>query len=163
MATQTLSPNLDNLTVERKALFQTLDAKAREIERRFRSDWLELASVCETVRDNELWREGEYHSFGDWLKSACPCSRSMAYSAMGIKAELQDIPREDLRLIPLGSAQILCDVPKQHRNGKKLLDAAKSTPPREFISTAIEVAPEAHLAHLLTRKYHFALYPARAL
>lgn len=136
----------------RKELFITLDKRAREIESAWKSSWVELADLCATIRDDELWREGGYHSFGAWLQNACPTSRSMAYMALGIRSELKEIPAEELKQIPLGNADILKNTPKQHRNGK-VLEAAKQQPPREFIGTVIEASPDSHLEKRNVHKF----------
>lgn len=145
-------PILD-IEQERKALFTELDARARQIEQAWKSTWLELADLCITMRDNELWNEGGFESYSSWLISACPTSRSMAYLAVGIREELKDISDADLKGIPLGNADILKNLNKASRTDRKLLDAAKSHPPREFISEAILSDPTAHLEKLV--KKHF--------
>lgn len=136
----------------RAVLFAELDSRARQIEARCKSDWVDLADVCTTIHDSELWREGGYTSFGAWVQSACPTSKSMAYLVMGLRAELSDIPGEELRQIPLGNASILRDTPKQHRNGK-VLEAAKAQPPREFIGTVIHEAPDSHLEQKVCHRF----------
>lgn len=127
----------------RKELFSTLDARAREIEASWKSLWVEFADLCSTVRDDELWRDGGYHSFGAWLQSACPTSRSYAYLLMGVRDELREIPAEELKQIAPGNARILRDVPKQDR--PKVIEEAKVQPPREFTGTVIERVPQAHI------------------
>lgn len=136
----------------RAVLFAELDKRAREIESMWKSTWVELADLCTTVQENELWREGGYESFGQWLQSACPCSRSTAYSLMGVRKELKEIPVEDLMQMPPGNAIILRDTAKQSRNGK-LLEAAKSQPPREFMVTAIHESPDSHLEQKHVHKF----------
>jgi len=145
---------LDSNTIQesRYALFAQLDSRARQIEEQQKSTWVELADLCCTMRDSELWREGGYSSFGAWLQSACPTSRSYAYMAIGIREELREISDSELKQIPLGNAGILKDTPKQHRNGK-VLEAAKSQPPREFIGTVIHEAPESHLEQKQCHKF----------
>lgn len=144
--------NSDAMAQTRTALFNELDNRAREIEQQWKETWVEMADLCATMRDNELWREGGYDSFGSWLQSACPTSRSYAYMAMGIREELKEIPESELRQIPLGNASILKDTPKQHRNGK-VLEAAKQQPPREFIGTVIHEAPDSHLEQKQCHKF----------
>jgi hypothetical protein len=141
--------------VQRQSLFSELDKRAREIEEQWKSSWLELADLCATIRDNELWREGGYSSFGAWLQNACPTSRSMAYLAMGIREELREIPHDELKQIPLGNADILKHTPKQHRNGK-VLAAAKNQPPREFIGTVVRESPDSHLEQKQCHKFRLA-------
>jgi hypothetical protein len=136
---------------QRMALFAELDARAREIEEQQKSTWVELADLCCTIRDSELWREGGYTSFGAWLQSACPTSRSYAYMAIGIREELREISEAELKQIPLGNADILKHTPKQHRG--KVLEAAKAQPPREFIGTVIHEAPDSHLEHKHCHKF----------
>lgn len=146
----------------RLALFTELDKRAREIERQIKSTWVELAELCTNVKENELWREGNFSSFESWLKDACPTSRSMAYSVMGIRKELEEIPTDDLRKIPLGNASILRDTPKARRNGH-LLEAAKNQPPREFLGTVIQTSPEAHLEAKHCHKFRLTTSQSRVV
>lgn len=146
----------------RIALFEELDKRAREIEEQNKSTWVELAELCATIQDNELWREGGYTSYGAWLQSACPTSRSMAYMAVGLRKELQDIPSAELRKIPLGNASILRDTPKESRNGR-LLEAAKIQPPREFLGTAIEISPDSHLEQKQCHKFRLTTSQSKVL
>ncbi len=146
----------------RKEQFHLLDARAREIEAITKGTWLELADLCTTMRDNELWREGGYHSFHAWLKSACPTARSTAYAAIGNREELKDIPDEDLKQIPPGNAGILAGVPKKHRNGK-ILKAAKIQTPREFTATVIREAPEAHIEQKIKHSFNFTSSQSKVL
>lgn len=149
-------PILDtDLSVERKALFDDLDKRAKVIEERWRSTWVDLAQICQTMRDNNLWREGGFSSFNGWLLSACPTSRSMAYLAMGMLEELKDISVDDLKQIPLGSAEILRSLSKSARGDRKLLASAKSRPPRELRSQVIRDMPEEHLETFVSTKYNF--------
>lgn len=137
---------------QRKLLFDKLDAQARAIEFRWKSTWVELADICETVDSNQLWREGGYASFGAWIKNACPTSRSMAYMALGLRKELKEISAEDLKQIPLGNAEILKNTPRQNRTSE-LLAAAKEQPPREFERTVIDAAPAGHLERTQCHKF----------
>ena len=150
------------LIPERKSLFDELDKRAREIEASWKSTWSEMADLCTTMRDNELWRDGGYASFGAWLKAACPTSRSYAYLAMGCRDELTDLSTEELRQIPLGNADILRRTPKQHRNGK-ILDAAKCEPPREFIGTVIQAVPNGHLEQKMVHRFRLDISASKML
>src|SRR6267378_512944 len=152
-------PEIDISRVEQ---FHLLDARAREIEAITKSTWLELADLVIVIRDNELWKEGGYHSFHAWLLSACPTARSTAYAAIANLEELQDIPREDLKQIPPGNAGILAGVPKKHRNGK-ILKAAKSQTPREFTATVIREAPEAHIEQKICHKFRMTSSQSKIL
>jgi len=133
-------------------MFDELDKRAREIEEQQKSTWVELADLCCTMRDSELWREGGYSSFGSWLQSACPTSRSYAYMAIGIREELREISESELKQIPLGNADILKHTPKQSRS-VKVLEAAKQQPPREFLGTVIHEAPDSHLEQKQCHKF----------
>lgn len=147
--------NSPELAMQRKQLFACLDTRAREIEKQTKETWVELANLCCTIRDNELWREGEYQSFGSWLKDACPTSRSYAYMTMGIRDELREIPDTELKQIPLGNADIMKSVPKALRSAPEVLDKAKRQQPQEFINTAIQAAPDAHLEKKLVHRLRF--------
>src|SRR5205085_9264348 len=98
MNTQTI-PEIDwtEIEISRMEQFRLLDKRAREIEASYKGTWLELANICVVIRDNELWREGGYHSWNAWLLSACPTARSTAYAAINTLKQLSDIPPEDLR------------------------------------------------------------------
>jgi hypothetical protein len=150
------------IEISRAEQFKILDARAREIEEISRSTWVELADLCTTMRDNELWKEGGYHSFHAWLRSSCPTARSTAYAALFNRKELEDIPDEDLKQIPPGNAGILVGVPKKHRNGK-ILKAAQSQTPREFTATVMQEAPEAHLEQKICHKFRMTASQSKIL
>ncbi len=148
-----ISDNSD-LAAQRHMFAVELDGRARSIEKQWKSIWVEVADICITMRDSNLWAEIGFHSFSDWLINACPTSRSMAYLAIGIREELKDISDDDLRKIPLGNAEILKNLPRASRSDRKLLDEAKCQPPRSFVSTLLQTAPLAHLERLV--KKHFS-------
>jgi hypothetical protein len=147
----------------RHEMFRELDARAREIEVLFRRTWVDFAEIVATMRDGGYWREGRYTSLHSWLKTACPCSRSWAYLAVGALDELKDIPLDELRQIPLKSAEILKKLPRSRRSDKKLLDAAKSLPPREFMPAVIEAFPDSHIESSLTLEYQVTKSQAKVI
>lgn len=134
----------DHYTFDRRALFSELDGRVRMIEQRFKAVWLELGNLCIEIQDDELWREGGYDSFGQWLANACPFCRSYAYAAMTARRELSDVSEDDLRQIPLGNAVTLKQTPRNRRS-KALIAKAKQQPPKEFQQTVEEDIPEAHV------------------
>lgn len=138
---------------QRVELYRELDRRAREIEALWKSTWSELADICHTMQTNQLWREGGYESFTDWINSACPCSRSTVYLSMGLREQLRDIPDEEIRSIPLGNARTLAETPRNRRNGH-LIEQAKRQSPRQFLSTVIEAVPEAHLEARIKHTFH---------
>jgi len=155
MSTQGLQQtDWGEVEISREEHFRLLDERARTIEREYKSTWLELADLCTTMRENELWREGKFSSFNSWLKDACPTSRGFAYTALALKEELKEIPPADLSKIPLGNAEVLSHTPKQQRNGK-LLQAAKTQTPREFTATVEEQVPEAHVEQRTAHRFRF--------
>lgn len=162
MTTQATVMAPESIAQYRLALFTELDKRAREIEQQNKSTWVELAELCCNIRDQQLWREGGYSSFNAWLLDACPTSRSMAYSAIGIREELKEISTEELRKIPLGNADILKHTPKASRNGH-LLEAAKNQPPREFLGTVIQTSPESHLERKYCHKFRLTTSQSQIL
>ena len=162
MSTFTATGNLSEIGHGRVSLFNELDKRAREFEAQYKNAWVELADICTTIRDNELWRDGGYHSYNSWLLSACPTSRSVAYAAVGAREELKEIPDKDLKQIPLGNAKTLQSTPRQKRNGK-LLEAAKRQAPREFTATVIREAPEAHLEQRQCHKFRLVSSASKKL
>jgi len=150
------------IEISRNDQFRLLDKRAREIESIYKVTWLELADICMTIRDNELWREGGYHSWNSWLLSACPTARSTAYAAINTLKQLSDIPPEDLREIPPGNAHILAGVPKKQRNGK-ILKAAKSQTPQEFTATVIHEAPAGHIEQKICHKFRMTSSQSKIL
>jgi hypothetical protein len=64
MGTAVASAVSSDIGQQRLALFSELDTRARQIEARCKSDWVDLADICTTIHDSELWREGNYPSFG---------------------------------------------------------------------------------------------------
>lgn len=139
----------------RHEMFRELDARAREIEVLFRRTWVDFAEIITAMRDQELWREGRYTSLHSWLKTACPCSRSWAYLAVGALDELKDIPLDELRQIPLKNAEILKRLPRSRRGGKEMLDDAKSCAPREFLPRVIEAYPDSLLEPEIRLEWKF--------
>jgi hypothetical protein len=144
-----------SISEDRLSLAKTRDARVRELERQFKSGWLELADLCIAVEEFEDWKVLGFSSWNKWLMDACPTSRSMAYLAMGIRKELRDIPDEDLKQIPIGNADMLKISSKAARSDRKLLEAAKTLPPREFVSQAILASPDHAIEHFLPRKFKF--------
>lgn len=143
------------------ALAALHDARVRELEKQHVACWSEMAELSLVIRDNQEWemlvREKpvicetcgavactEFHSFNAWLLDAAPHSRSAMYMAMGLREELQDVPKEDLREIPLGSAKVLAKMPKKMREQPATIKAAKKQP-REFVKHVQETAPELHI------------------
>jgi len=155
-------PDWPEIEISRAEQFQILDRRAREIEEITKTTWLELAELCVTMRDNQLWREGGYHSFNDWLKNSCPTARSTAYAAIGTLEQLTDISEHDLREIPPGNAHILAGVPKKQRNGK-ILKAAKSQTPQEFTATVIHEAPAGHIEQKICHKFRMTSSQSKIL
>ena len=152
MTSTAVAPDLSESDL-RHGLFHELDAQARSIEKIFKSSWLELADICISMRDGQYWREGGFTSYNSWLLSACPCSRSWAYMAVGAREELKEIPIEDLREMPLGNAETLKLLPRSLRSDPEILEAAKSTTPREFVSRATSVAANTHIEQNVTIKF----------
>ena len=148
----------------RYGMFMQLDKRAREIERLLTSTWVELADLIATMRDCAYWREGGYTSLHSWLKSACPCSRSWAYLAVGAYDELKaDIPVEELRQMPLSNADILKKLPRASRKDPKILAGAKSKPPREFLPAVIAACPESHLEQFVAWTFKFTTSQAKTM
>lgn len=135
----------------RAELFKELDARARQIDKIWSEIWMEMADICLAIDTNELWREGGYHSYNDWLIKACPRSRSWAYMATGARKELRDIADDDLRQIPLASADVLKKLPRKTRCNPDLLEDAKTLTPSEFFPKAIKSAPDSLLEHRVKR------------
>lgn len=154
MAAHALVVPLVSTTFDRRALFTELDGRVRNIEARFKATWLELSNLCIAMQDGELWREGGYDSYGQWLMNAAPMSRAYAYAAVKARQALRDVPEEDLKEIPLGNAITLEQTPRNRRNGD-LIEKAKRQPPREFRETVEDEIPEAHVE--LTTVHRFRL------
>lgn len=159
---QTLVPKGSLIEFDRKALFFELDAKVRNIEQRWKQTWLELSNLCITVQEQKLWREGQYDSYGQWLMSACPLSRSYAYAAVEARKALRDVPEEDLKQIPLGNAVVLQRTPKNRRNGD-LIERAKREPPKEFLHSVIDEAPDSHLEEVFVHRFRLAKTASKVL
>ena|SRR2546421_2849625 len=133
------------------------DARARELDREYKNLWVELSEIAIAVRDQKEWQILGYHSYNSWLLSACPCSRSLVYMAVGAREKLNDIPRTDLLEICLSNAIILKSLPKSLRTIPETLEAAKAPTPREFISKAIAASPDSHLEPIVTLRIKLTL------
>lgn len=163
MAVQALVPQATSTTTfDRRALFYELDGRVRNIEQRWKATWLELSNLCIAIQDQELWREGGYDSFGQWLVGACPMCRSYAYAALGARKALSDVTEEDLKQIPLGNAVILQRTPRKRRS-KDLIEQAKRQPPAEFLQTVVDKVPESHLEPLLVHKFRLSKSASKVL
>lgn len=149
-------------TFDRRALFCELDGRVRNIEQRIKQTWLELSELCIAMQDQELWREGGYHSYGQWLMSACPFSRSYAYASVDARKALADVPEEDLREIPLANAQVLKKTPRNRRNGD-LIAKAKRQPPKEFLHTVIDDVPDTHLEETFIHRFRLTKSASKVL
>lgn len=139
-------------TFDRQAYFFELDGRVRNIEQRLKETWVELSSLCIKVQDEELWREGGYASYGQWVTNACPFSRSYCYAAVGARRELADVPEDDLKEIPLGNAVVLQRTPKNRRK-PALIEKAKSQVPRKFQQTVEDSVPEAHVEVITIHRF----------
>lgn len=130
------------LSVEERA--KARDCYVREFDRQFR-EWSEIARCCCQVDRDQDWKTLGFSSFHAWLKDAAPASRSYIYLVMGRYQELiADIPEEELKQIPLGSAGVLVQMSKSARRDPQVRNAAKKKP-KEFIEEMQQVAPEQHL------------------
>lgn len=147
----------------RAATFIELDTKARKIEEKLKSTWVELGALCIEMRNGSYWKEGGFHSFHSWLQSALPCCRSWAYMAMNAYEELRDVPEEELKQMPLSNAEILKTLPKSRRNDPEILQVAKSRPPREFRPHVIAAVPDTHLETIAEMKFKFTKSQAQAV
>lgn len=139
-------------TFDRQAYFFELDGRVRNIEQRLKETWVELSALCIKVQDEELWREGGYASYGQWVTNACPFSRSYCYAAVGARRELADVPEEDLKEIPLGNAVVLQRTPKNRRK-PALIEKAKSQVPQKFQQTVEDTVPEAHIEAITVHRF----------
>lgn len=133
------------------------DKRVRQIEKQVTAAWSELAEIATQVQDNEEWRALGFHSFGAWLCDAAPRSRSLIYSAMGLLKELADIPRDDLREIPVGNAHILKKLPKSSRASRDVLEDAKALTPREMLAMVAESHPTLILEKLAVQRFQFSV------
>jgi hypothetical protein len=134
-------------------------AKARhsfvtDFERQF-SDWSGIARVCcEIERDRDYLLLG-FHSFGSWLMSAAPRSRSYLYLVMGRYKELApDIPDEELAQIPLGSAGVLRQLSPAVRRLSKVRQIAQGKP-SELRQVLKDEFPEQHIEAIVEKTIYF--------
>lgn len=149
-------------TFDRRALFFELDGRVRNIEQRLKQTWLELSNLCITIQDEELWKEGGYASYGQWIVNACPFSRSYAYAAVGARRELSDVSEDDLRQIPLGNAITLKQTPRNRRK-RALIEQAKQQPPKEFLHTVVTDIPETHLDEVMVHRFRLTKGASKTL
>jgi len=159
--------------------FSDLDAEAVEIDRYVCELWLRMADICIEIQDHERWAEGfyecpgescehsdhtegwpkgegtrhRYSSYGDWLLRRCPRSRSWVYLAVGRRKELPYISDADLKEIPLGNTEPFVLGGREAQTNRKLLEAAKSQGPSEFLTTVSVLMPQAHLESKVTVKF----------
>ena len=149
MATAITDPIVD--------LARSHDQRVREIERSLVASWSELAEIAIQVRDAEEWKLLNFHSFNAWLADAAPRSRAMIYSAIGLLEELKpDVPIAELRQIGIGNAHILKKLDKRARTSRKVLEAAKTLPPRKMLLEVIQTHPERHLEQDVTPRLKFS-------
>ena len=151
-------PNLDTLdldavSVERRAVARERDHQVRELERQHVACWSEMAALCQLIEEMEDWKVLGFESYNRWLLDAAPQSRSAMYAARGLLKELQSVPKEQLREIPLGSAKVLALVPRRSRT-KGLIAEAKKVP-REFKAHVQDKFPELHIESSSKRSFEF--------
>ena len=123
---------------------QARDAYVRSFERQF-ADWTEIAKVCIDVDRDQDWKILGHHSWNAWLLDAAPRSRSWIYLVTNRYKELApDIPDEELKQIPIGTATVLAQLPKAKRKDPEIRKSAKKKP-SEFIADVQQMAPEQHV------------------
>jgi len=120
------------------------------------SNWVSIAKCCVDAENDRDWQVMGYESFGKWLKEAAPRSRSYLYLAMARYKELiDDIPENELKEIPLGSAGILKQLSPAVRRQSKIRQAAKGKP-SELRQILHEELPDQHIEPLEIRTLKFA-------
>jgi len=152
---------LGAVSSDRLALAQAHDSRFRELERIKTEVWSEQAELAITIQDNTEYLELGFQSFGRWLASAAPKSRSAMYAYMALVRELEEVPTKDLRQMDVGSAKVVAKVPKRLRS-PEIIEAAKLEP-RETVKFVQERHPDLHIETQVPRQYAFTRTQATAI
>jgi hypothetical protein len=134
---------------------QAYDFRMRDLEKQIVSTWHDAGSIGLAMRNSEGWSLLGYYSFGAWLMSAAPKSRSVVYAAINALDELSDVPAEDLKEIAHSTVHVLKKLPKEVRSKPEVRKAAKDLTTKEFTRKMRADHPELHLEQLIRREFRF--------
>ena len=125
--------------------FQAIDSWLREYEQRTQ-DWPMLAKMCIECETEELWREGPYHSWDDWVNKAAPKSARTVYYYRALYKGLAQMPPE--------AAKQMNGLSPSVRRDRAVREAAKAGK-QHLIATVQAAYPEQHLEGTTKVTFHF--------
>jgi len=130
-------------------LFACCDLRLRDLERRTKESYIEIGLIVYYVEKNNLFSP-MYPSLGSWLVSACPYSRSTAYSALSSvkQAMLDGLSLDDCNEIPRCNLKIVNQLSTAVKHDPEILAAAKTETENNFISKVKEKYPSQHLQNV---------------
>lgn len=97
------------------------------------------------IEERKLW-EGRASTMGQWIKQVAPTSWSECYAAMrSVRELLPDVPLEDLKEIKRCNVEEMKKLSSSVRRDRKVIEAAKTKPLREFLAQTANDHPDQHL------------------
>ena len=125
---------------------ERLTAELHSLDQAFRNGYIRAGMICMEMRDRELWRELDYHSFNDWLIHSAPYSRAHCYAAMKDIEELSEIGQQDLLAIDTRNIPILKKLSTAVRSDPTVLRAASEMPQDAFAGYLATNHPQQHVS-----------------
>jgi hypothetical protein len=148
------SANLQD-TPTRAERFHAVDAWLRDYEERTK-DWALLAKMCIDCETEELWREGPFSSWDDWLHKSGPRSaRAVYYHKAVYLGLLPDFSLEEMREMRPETAKELRKCSTAARRDPAVRELARTKKPGDFVSSVNELHPDQHLENTVKVTFHF--------
>ena len=157
---------LDLPDIEAEAAIYT---RSRTLDETSKSAYSEMGLMCVEVKRRMLWQHRTdpetgfpCRSWTRWMRVAFPFSYSSAFAAFAeVEKLLEDIPAEDIAQIAPGNLHTLTSLSTAVRSDPKVLAAAKTKKPSDFIEHVQEKHPDQHIAS--TEWIKLAATPEQAL
>ena len=142
---------LDLPDIEAEAAIYT---RSRTLDETSKSAYSEMGLMCVEVKRRMLWQHRTDPDTGfpcrsrtRWMRVAFPFSYSYAVAAFSeVEKLLEDIPAEDIAQIGPGNLHTLTSLSTAVRSDPKVLAAAKTKKPSDFIEHVQENHPDQHIA-----------------
>lgn len=131
----------DGQSVGRKEEFHAINEFVRE---HFKQ-WVTVAQMCLRVKSAELWKEGKFHSWDQWVNSFGEKSARTLYYWTGAFANLlQDFSPEEIAEIAPETAKIIRGLSSSVRRDPVVREAAKSKR-KAFVAVVKQRHPDQHI------------------
>lgn len=118
--------------------FLAIDEYVRAYERQ----WVTVAQLCLRVKQAELWKYGDFHSWEDWINKAAPKSARTIFYHVGLFKDLSsDFTPDELATMPPETAKVLRRLSPSTRRDPRIREAANGRK-RGFIEAVQQTHPE---------------------